>query len=60
MLIPNKGDFEDLEELKPISLVEDYTILAKVLANILKRVADKVIATTSYAFMEGRHNPHRK
>ena len=55
MLVPNKGGYEDLEDFKPISLVGGlYKILAKVLANILKKVAGKVVSTTQHAIVEDR------
>ena len=46
VLIPKKGDVEDLKDFRPISLVGGlYTLLAKVLANRIKRVIEKVIST---------------
>ena len=55
MLVPNKGGSEDLDDFKPISLVNGlYKILAKVLANILKKVAGKVVSTTQHAIVEDR------
>ena len=46
VLIPKKGDVEDLKDLRPIILVGGlYKLLAKVLANRIKRVIGKVIST---------------
>ena len=50
MLIPKKGDAEDLRDFGPISLVGG----AKVLANRLKLVLAKVISNAQNAFVEGR------
>ena len=45
VLIPKKGDAEDLKDCKPINLVGClYKLLAKVLANRIKRVIGKVIS----------------
>ena len=39
VLIPKKGEAEDMKDFKPISLLGSlYKLLAKVLANRLKRV----------------------
>ena len=55
MLIPKKQNVEDLKDLRPISLVGGlYKILAKVLANRIKRVLSKVISSEQSAFVEGR------
>ena len=55
MLIPKKQNVEDLKDLRPISLVGGlYKILAKVLANRIKRVLGKVISSVQSAFVEGR------
>ena len=46
---------EDFKDLRPISLVGGlYKILTKVLANMLKRVMDKVISKSQNAFVEER------
>ena len=45
VLIPKKGDVVDLKDFRPISLVGGlYKILAKVLANRLKRVVGQVVS----------------
>ena len=55
VLIPKKQNVEDLKDLRPISLVGGlYKILAKVLANRIKRVLGKVISPVQSAFVEGR------
>ena len=42
VLIPKKGDAMDIEDFRPISLVGGlFKILAKVLANRLKRIVGK-------------------
>ena len=46
---------EDFKDLRLINLVGGlYKILAKVLANRIKRVMDKVISKSQNAFVEGR------
>ena len=55
ILIPTKGDVEDLKDFRPISLLGSlYKILAKVLANRLKKVVGKVVSEAQNAFVEGR------
>ena len=52
MLIPKKGDVEDLRDFCPISLVGVlYKLLAKVLANRLKKVVGRVIGANICALM---------
>ena len=56
VLVPKKGGAEDFKDFRPISLVGSlYKLLAKVLANRLKRVMHKLINITQNAFVEGRH-----
>ena len=54
VLIPKKGNVEDIKDYMPISLLGSlYKILAKVLANRLRRALDKVISPSQNAFVEG-------
>ncbi|RVW36308.1 Transposon TX1 uncharacterized 149 kDa protein [Vitis vinifera] len=55
VLVPKKGGVEDLKDFRPISLVGSlYKLLAKVLANRIKKVMGKVISESQNAFVEGR------
>ncbi|RVW24688.1 Transposon TX1 uncharacterized 149 kDa protein [Vitis vinifera] len=55
VLVPKKGGAEDLRDYRPISLVGGlYKILAKVLANRLKKVVSKVVSSSQNAFVEGK------
>ena len=55
VLVPNKGSAKDLEDFRPISLVGNrYKLLAKVFANRIKKVMDKVISESQNSFVEGR------
>ena len=55
VLIPKKGETEELKDFRAISLVGGlYKWLAKVLANRMKGVLAKVISTAQNAFVEGR------
>ena len=55
VLVPKKGGAEDLKDFRPISLVGSlYKLLAKVLANRIKKVIGKVISESQNAFVEGR------
>ena len=55
VLIPKKGGATDLGDFRPISLLGGlYKLMAKVLANRLKRVLNKVVAPTQNAFVMGR------
>ena len=55
VFVPKKGNAKDLKDFKPISLVGGlYKLLAKVLANRIKRVIGKVIFLAQNAFVEGR------
>ncbi|RVW26080.1 putative ribonuclease H protein [Vitis vinifera] len=53
VLVPKKGGAEDLKDFRPISLVGSlYKLLAKVLANRIKKVMGKVISEPQNAFVE--------
>ena len=55
VLVPKKGGVEDLRDFRCISLVGGlYKLLAKVLANRLKKVVGKVVSSSQNAFVEGR------
>ena len=55
MLLPKKGGAEDLEDFRPISLLGGlYKLLAKVLANRLKKVIGKVVSPDQNVFVMGR------
>ena len=55
VLIPKKGGTEDLGDFRPISLLGGlYKLLAKVLANKLKKVVGKVVSPAQNAFVMGR------
>ena len=55
VLVPNKGSAKDLEDFRPISLVGNrYKLFAKVFANRIKKVMDKVISESQNSFVEGR------
>jgi hypothetical protein len=54
-LIPKKSGAIDLKDFQPISLVSGvYKIIAKVLANRLRRVVEKIISKPQNAFVQGR------
>jgi hypothetical protein len=54
-LIPKKFGAVDLKDFRPISLVSGvYKIIAKVLANRLRRVVEKIISNPQNAFVKGR------
>ena len=55
MLISKKGGAENLKDFCPISLVGSlYKLLAKVLANRLRRVVGRVVSNSQHAFVGGR------
>ncbi|RVX10542.1 LINE-1 retrotransposable element ORF2 protein [Vitis vinifera] len=55
VLIPKKGGAEDLGDFRPISLLGGlYKLLAKVLANRLKKVIGRIVSTDQNAFVMGR------
>ena len=55
VLIPKKGGAKDLRDFRPISLLGGlYKLLAKVLANRLKKVIGKVVSLDQNAFVTGR------
>ncbi|RVW12572.1 LINE-1 reverse transcriptase-like [Vitis vinifera] len=55
VLIPKKGGAEDIGDFRPISLLGGlYKLLAKVLANRLKKVIGKVVSPAQNAFAMGR------
>ena len=55
VLIPKKGEAEDLGDFRPISLLRGlYKLLAKVLANRLKKVLDKVVSVDQNGFVRGK------
>ena len=44
VLIPKRGGVEDLKDFRPISLIGSiYKLIAKVLANRLKKVMNKLV-----------------
>ncbi|RVX05080.1 Transposon TX1 uncharacterized 149 kDa protein [Vitis vinifera] len=54
ILLPKRGRDEDLGDYRPISLLEGlYKLLAKVLANRLKKVIGKVVSPDQNAFSMG-------
>ena len=55
VLIPKRGGAEDLKDFKPISLTGNiYKLIAKVLANRLKKVMNKSVNSAQISFVEGR------
>ena len=55
VLIPKKGGAEDLEDFRPISLLGRlFKLLAKVLANRLKKVLGNVVYVDQNDFVRGR------
>ena len=54
VMVSKKSGAEDFKDFKPISLVGSmYKLLAKVLANRLKRVMGKLINKAEHIFVEG-------
>jgi hypothetical protein len=54
-LIPKMHGAKEIKDFRPISLVGGiYKIIAKVLANRMKRVMDRVISKPQNAFVKGR------
>ena len=55
MLVPKKGDVEDIKDFRPISLMNSlYKLIAKVLANRLNKFMSKLVNFAQNAFMAGR------
>ena len=55
VLIPKKGRAEDLKDFRSITVVGNlYKLLAKLLANRLKKVAGKIVSKSQNAFVERR------
>ena len=55
VLIPKRGGVEELKDFRPISLTGSiYKLIAKVLANRLKKVMNKLVNSAQNAFVEGR------
>ncbi|RVW83657.1 Transposon TX1 uncharacterized 149 kDa protein [Vitis vinifera] len=55
VLLPKKGGAEELGDFRPISLLGGlYKLLAKVLANRIKKVIGKVVSPNQNAFVMGR------
>ena len=55
VLLPKKGETEDLGDFRPISLLRGlYKLLAKVMANRLKKVIGKVVSPDQNVFVKGR------
>lgn len=58
-LLPKEGDKTQLKNWRPITLLNlDYKIFAKILANRLKRVIDKVIHSNQVCGIPGRRIHH--
>lgn len=55
VIIPKKEEAKELQYFRPVRLVDSlYKLLAKVLANKIKKVMGKVASCSQNAFMEGR------
>uniref|UniRef100_A0A2N9FZT4 Reverse transcriptase domain-containing protein n=1 Tax=Fagus sylvatica TaxID=28930 RepID=A0A2N9FZT4_FAGSY len=58
-LIPKTRNASNIRDFHPISLIGSvYKILAKILANWLKRVLDDLVSESQNAFMGGRQTPN--
>ena len=58
VLIPKKGVAEDFRDFRPISLVGSlHKLIAKVLANKLKKIMGRLVNKAQNAFVEGRQIP---
>jgi len=54
-LIPKKASAAELKDFRPISLITGvYKVIAKLLAERLKRVIDKLVNKNQMAFIKGR------
>jgi hypothetical protein len=54
-LIPKTHGAKEIKDFRPISLVGGiYKIIAKVLANRMRKVMDKIISKPQNAFVKGR------
>ena len=54
-MIPKKADAIEVKDFRPISLVGSvYKIIAKVLANRLRLVLEKIVSDSQNAFVRGR------
>ena len=55
VMVPNKEGENDFKDFRPISLVGSlYKLIAKVLANRLKKVMSRLVNKAQNAFVEGR------
>ena len=55
VLVPKNENTANIKKFRPISLVGGlYKMLAKVLANRLKKVVGQVVSTSQNAFVKGR------
>lgn len=55
-LVPKKGDLADIRNYRPISLANiGYKIIAKVYANRLNKVLDKIVDVEQSGFVPGRN-----
>ena len=55
VMVPKKEGADDFKDFRPISLVGSlYKLIAKVLANRLKKVMNRLVNKAQNAFVEGR------